>query len=279
MEYCIAILLPLSGIALFLFIRRRRPCDVIADLQEDPTPRDGSERPVRLHRGGTGASSSRDVGICLLGALSSGAFAVLVISPLPGTFIPAFLIGGALSALELTRRKKKKAQKASRQIDFFLPIVMERLVMAVQAGLDIYSAISAAKEYRLLASGVDTDPVTDLLSEAISQTENGLSLEEALQNAAKRFPNTGLHHAFLHLALAHKEGGELVYPLRELSDATQLYYQESIEEYIAGLPVKATVPLLLTFVALIIFFITPPMLQVFKMTDRALSNEEAHAKR
>jgi len=278
-EYLIAILLPLSGFASLILMRRRRPCDVIADLQEDPTPEHSPKKPAIRHRGDTKSSSSRDLGTCLTGALLCGGFAVLVISPLPGTFIPGFLIGGALSALELERRKRKSAQRLWRQVDFFLPIVMERLVMAVQAGLDIYSAISAAKEYRLLASGIDTDPVTNLLSEAISQTENGLSLEEALQNAAKRFPNPGLHHAFLHLALAHKEGGELVYPLRELSDATQLYYQESIEEYIAGLPVKATLPLLLTFVALIIFFITPPMLQVFKMTDRALSSEGTHATR
>jgi hypothetical protein len=55
-------------------------------------------------------------------------------------------------------------------------------------------------------------------------------------------------------------------PLKELSDATQSFYQETIEEEIARLPVKATLPLLCTFAGLIIFFITSPLIQVITMT-------------
>jgi hypothetical protein len=81
---------------------------------------------------------------------------------------------------------------------------------------------------------------------------------------------SALRHAFIHLAVAYSEGGELVMPLRELSDSTQLYYQESIEEEIAKMPVKVTLPLLCTFAGLIIFFLTTPLVQVLEMTSRAL---------
>jgi hypothetical protein len=69
-------------------------------------------------------------------------------------------------------------------------------------------------------------------------------------------------HALAHLALAYKQGGEVVRPLKELSDATQTQYQESVEEEIAKLPVRAVLPLMLTFTGLIICFLTVPVVQV-----------------
>jgi hypothetical protein len=54
----------------------------------------------------------------------------------------------------------------------------------------------------------------------------------------------------------------LVRPLKELSDATQTAYQEVVEEEIAKLPVKAVLPLILTFAGLIVCFLTVPFIQV-----------------
>jgi hypothetical protein len=96
-------------------------------------------------------------------------------------------------------------------------------------------------------------------------TESGLGFNRALCDVAELVPSTALKHAFIHLAVAYEEGGELVMPLRELSDATQLYYQEVVEEKIATLPVKATMPLICTFAGLILFFITTPLLQVMNV--------------
>jgi len=70
------------------------------------------------------------------------------------------------------------------------------------------------------------------------------------------------------LGLAQAEGGELVRPLRELSDATQMYYQESVEEEIARLPAKAVMPLVVTFAGLIICFLTIPLVQVGAMMEK-----------
>jgi hypothetical protein len=50
--------------------------------------------------------------------------------------------------------------------------------------------------------------------------------------------------------------------LKELSDATQTQYQESVEEEIAKLPVRAVLPLILTFTGLIVCFLTVPIVQV-----------------
>jgi hypothetical protein len=101
-------------------------------------------------------------------------------------------------------------------------------------------------------------------------TEAGLGFEQSLREVSGIVNCSALRHAFIHLAVAQKEGGELVMPLKELSDATQLYYQESIEEDIAKLPVKATMPLVCTFAGLIICFITAPLLQVISLTSQAV---------
>ena len=151
--------------------------------------------------------------------------------------------------------------------------------MAVQAGLDIMPAIKAIvdledravqthEQTELVVSALD--PVSRLLKMVYQLTEAGLGFEQSLREVAGLVDCSALRHAFVHLAVAQKEGGELVMPLKELSDATQLYYQESIEEDIAKLPVKATMPLVCTFAGLIICFITAPLLQVMSLTSQAV---------
>jgi Flp pilus assembly protein TadB len=196
------------------------------------------------------------------------------------TFGSLLLVGGTtlfVSLVALRRGVQGRQAKAIREIEFYLPIIMERVVMAVQSGFDILGSIRVVLEYeeqrRINAVVKDeeaVDPVTDLLGVVCRLAEAGRGLEESLNEVAEKVDCPSLRHAFIHLALAHKEGGELVMPLRELSDATQLYYQESIEEEIAKLPVKATMPLLLTFAGLIIFFLIPPLIQVMDMTSKAL---------
>jgi len=169
-----------------------------------------------------------------------------------------------------------------REVEFYLPIVMERVVMAVQAGLDVLPALSALLELdesetegkRARNDGMrglrGTDPVSRLLSVVVALSEAGLSFEVSLREVADAVGCPSLKHAFIHLAVAQQEGGELVVPLRELSDSTQLYYQETVEEEIASLPVKATMPLLCTFAGLIIFFITSPLIQVLTLMSKAM---------
>ena len=104
---------------------------------------------------------------------------------------------------------------------------------------------------------------------AYKLTEAGLPFSDALEYVAEKIESSPLRHAFIHLGVAHKEGGEIVAPLRELSDSTQLYFQESIEEEIAKMPVKATAPLLCTFAGLLIFFLASPLVQIISFIAKA----------
>lgn len=167
-------------------------------------------------------------------------------------------------------RARRAVQLRRKEMEFFLPIVMERLVMAVQSGLDIIPALKAIISLDSSSEDSETrlDPVTSLLSCVVQLTEAGLGFERSLREVAEKVDCLSVRHACIHLAIAQKEGGELILPLRELSDATQLSYQESIEEEIAAMPIRATVPLLCTFAGLIIFFITSPLIQILNMTVR-----------
>jgi pilus assembly protein TadC len=134
-------------------------------------------------------------------------------------------------------------------------MAMERIVMAVGAGLDILPALAEA--------GRDgTDPVSQGLGRIVALAEGGLPVEDAMRVVSEASPSPAVKHALIHLHLAHRQGGEVIRPLKELSDATQISYQELVDEEIAKLPVKAVLPLILTFAGLIICFLTIPLVQI-----------------
>ena len=164
-------------------------------------------------------------------------------------------LGGVGGELVHRGARERKRKDRARRLEFYLPTAMERVVMAVSSGLDIIPALSEAARKSV-------DPVSDIFRAIVSLSEGGLRVEHAIQMTADSVPSSPVKHALVHLALAYTQGGEVMRPLKELSDATQTHYQESVEEEIAKLPVKAVLPLLLTFTGLIICFLTVPVLQV-----------------
>ncbi len=200
-------------------------------------------------------------------ALFFGGSAGLLIS---GTMMGVLTFAGialCLSTILAERRKRTNQQRYAMMLEYQLPLLMERLVMAVQSGRDVLSGIKVIVEHEACSTGTVSE-LTRLLERALNLTESGVKFEDALQEVADSIKVIGVKHAFIHLALAHREGGELVMPLRELSDATQLAFQERVEEQIAALPVKATFPLLITFAGLLLIFMTPPLMSVMAALGR-----------
>lgn len=174
------------------------------------------------------------------------------------------IVGGAFGGeLVRSRQREAAAKYRVRRMEFYLPSVMERIVMGVGTGLDIVPALREA-------SVRSNDPVSDLLRWIVSLSEAGIPVDAAIEAAAKRSGSLSVKHAFIHLGLAHRQGGEIVRPLKELSDATQLAFQETVEEQIARLPVKAVMPLVVTFTGLIVCFLTVPLMQVSSLTKTVI---------
>jgi len=191
----------------------------------------------------------------------------------------SLLILFGISVFTFKWLKKHQQQKYYNDIEFYLPLVMERIVMAVEAGLDIISAVQVVVEieidlkntYEQLGKDYQINPVTKLFQNVLKLLNVGFTFEAALNEVSNTVENSSIKHAFIHIALAQKEGGEVIMPLRELSDTTQLQYQENFEELIAKLPIKATLPLISIFTGLIIVFLTGPIIQIITISQSAIN--------
>ncbi len=266
--YVAAALVSMGGFLAVWTARRRRALEILVGLErgEDREPvtaellspeRTGQKvvpEVIRYRAWILGAVGGVSLRISLCGVTAIG-------------IIGGALIGALAGELIVSRMRENRRKRVLRQIEFYLPAVMERVVMAVTSGLDI---IPALKE----ASRRGMDPVSRLLAQVVYLSEQGATVESALSLTARHIESVSVQHAFLHLGLAYRQGGEIVRPLKELSDATHVAYQEGVEEAIAALPVKAVLPLLLTFTGLIICFLTVPLLQV-----GSIATKVAHASR
>lgn len=237
-----------------------------ADSHPDPTLHSQSAKPGSYRS----ASSSPAVLFCLV---IIGASTYLYSHDLA---ISMAFMGIALSSwylIEQSRNRQFEGKKTF-AILFHLPIGMERILMGVQAGLDVIPAIErAAKD----SDGVPLDdPVSHYLQTVLQQVESGKPVSVALNLVAKLTSCIPLKHSFVHLGIAHDQGGELSTPLRDLADSAQLAYELEVEEQIATLPVKATGPLVVAFIGLIIMFLTGPIVHIVKTSEDAKMRSVAH---
>ena len=246
------IFLSLVGGGLTLISLRSGDADAVATSLLD------DENEARATRGGKGGVHSLEAARKRAWAVGAVVLSLGILLVNRG-FTPKIALFAALggAAGELYHRgKKERAQKLlGKKLEFFLPLAMERVVMAVTSGLDIIPALSEAARK-------NSDPVSDVFRKIVSLSESGLRVEHAIHSVTNEVPSSSVKHALVHLGLAYKQGGEVVRPLKELSDATQQQYQETVEEEIAKLPVKAVVPLVLTFTGLIVCFLTVPVMQI-----------------
>lgn len=224
--------------------------------QARPVPEPASKRPDR----GSSIEYSQLVAR-LLGASLFAAFGLCLSHATPARIVVYALLGVVLGDLVTRGHGKRKEKTLTRRLEFALPMAMERVVMAVGSGLDILPALSEVARK-------STDPVSEIFCRIVSLSEGGMRVEHALQIVADGSPSSSVKHALVHLGLAYKQGGEVIRPLKELSDATQTHYQEVVEEEIAKLPVNAVLPLIITFTGLIICFLTVPIVQVGDSLER-----------
>ena len=287
-------LIPAGIAALLFFSGQRTARDVLNDLSERNTGQSPEHRNVRgkisrnifkKHSTVSELPDHDNQSIHRFICISSFPLVFVVISAIQTAaggdpvrnLIPAAVITAAVSYIICRIHLASCRVRLKRQIEFYLPVVMERLVMAVEAGFDIIPALGAVIQ---LDERPDPacpeawrDPVTRMLEKVYKLSESGIPFEQSLDEVAQTSDSSALRHAFIHLGLAQKEGGEIMGPLRELSDATQLYYQETMELEIAAMPVRATMPLVLTFAGLIIFFISTPLVQISTITKGTVPGE------
>ena len=177
----VAVMFSLGGF-LFLRGRVRSSRDVLIDL-EDSSPDAENERVMESR----GRERSKEVRVAspllslLVGVLFLAVELLVVRAPLPAPIV-FFVLGAALSYLFQRWRLSKRGGVDVREIEYFLPIVMERIVMAVEAGLDIGPALNAVVD---LEVGSEAD-AGGVCSGGVCRSGDGRARRDSVVRAALR---------------------------------------------------------------------------------------------
>jgi pilus assembly protein TadC len=135
---------------------------------------------------------------------------------------------------------------------FYLPLVVEQLVIGVSSSLDIGPCI---KWIVSMADERDShNPVTELLRYAQQYMKSGASLEEALLEVGNLAGHIELNHVFMSLSQVTKHGGEITRQLQELANAVAAQREARIEGTIRKLELAATGPVALVFISFMAIF-------------------------
>jgi Flp pilus assembly protein TadB len=179
------------------------------------------------------------LGLSLVSAGSTFAIFGLIFGVLLGVQLPFSI---------LDRRIKQRSE----DILFYLPLVVEQIVIGVSSSLDIGPCLQ-----RVVQMSDERDshnPVTELLRHAQLLSKSGLSLSESLMEVGKLSGHNELKHTFMSLSQVSKHGGEITKQLQELADAVSSQRETKVEAKIKRLELEATGPVGLVFVGFMLIF-------------------------
>jgi Flp pilus assembly protein TadB len=155
---------------------------------------------------------------------------------------------------------QRSMRRRDEEIMFYLPLVIEQLVMGVSSSLDVGPCIRWIVQ---MADERDShNAVTELLRYAQQYMKVGTSMEEALILVARLSGHTELKHVFMSLSQVSKHGGEITKQLQELANAVSSQREARIEGKIKKLELEATGPVGLVFVAFMATFLSSLALQI-----------------
>jgi len=189
--------------------------------------------------------------IKLWGPLGGGLFGLLVVyslvgfsGPLSILFPVVFTLAGVRAHVVLLESRQKKLQE---EILFYLPIVIEQMVIGVSSSLDIGPCIQ--KVVDMAFERDKSNPVVDLLDRVLTRVRAGHSLDESLTEIAERMQMADLKHVFGAIAQVSRHGGEVTKQLQELADAVTTQREVQVESVIKKLELKATGPVAIAFLS------------------------------
>lgn len=177
-------------------------------------------------------------------------------------FLVALIVGGLIGYQIPFSYLDRKTLRRADDILFYLPLVIEQMVVGVSASLDIAPCISTVIE--MADERESHNPVTDLLKRAQFFMKQGVPMEEALTEIGKLSGHTELKHAFMSLAQVARHGGEVSRQLQELADSVQTQRETKIDAKIKKLELEATGPVAMVFAGFLIIILLEFGLQIFK---------------
>lgn len=154
----------------------------------------------------------------------------------------------------------RRVQHRHEEILYFLPLVIEQMVIGVSSSLDIGPCLQ-----KIVSMADERDShnvVTELLRYALYYVKSGVSFEDAMVEIGKAAGHTELKHALLFLSQVAKHGGEITRQLQELAEAVTRQREGYVEEKIKKLELLATAPVTLVFFGFLIILMSGFGIQV-----------------
>jgi len=185
-----------------------------------------------------------------------------------GFFIGLF-VGLYVSALAWLFFIRNRKANYEREIVFQVPLVLESLILLVEAGLGILPAIE-----RVVA--VDkkkkrSNPVVRILALVYQLSAKGMPLSQALETVAEVSNIKVLRHVLLHLDISGTEGGELVPALRSLSHHAHTEWKLSVQQRVKKLENYVVFPVFVAVIGLMLLTAAVPLVSVLEMQDSLTS--------
>ncbi len=169
----------------------------------------------------------------------------------------------ALVVLELSIRTAKEQRKLLRE----LPLFLELLILLVESGLGlltaVHEAVSTQNEKRRLS-----DPICFTFSQVNSRAARGIPLAQALEEVANETESRVLKHALLHLDMSTADGAAIVPSLRALADYSHTEWKLSVEARVRRLENWVVFPVVAAVLGLTIATAAVPILPVIDLADK-----------
>lgn len=181
-----------------------------------------------------------------------------------GTFIGCFS-GAYLGFLVWLFYLRFQAADLEREIMFRLPLLLESLILLVDAGLGVLPALERITFQS--AQSKEKNPVAMYLGRVYQLAASGMPLAEALQVVADATGHRTLRHVLLHLDLSGTEGGELIPALKSLSDYVHTEWKLSVEQRVKRLENGVVFPVFVSVIGLLMLVSAVPLVPLLEFRD------------
>jgi tight adherence protein C len=204
-------------------------------------------------------SALRTVTGCKVIFLALGLIAGYIVSVFIGMFFLSLCIGGLLGYLLPALWLSNKIKKNQKALEYGLADALDLMVVCVEAGLTVDSAIQrVGEELALVHPAMSREfGITQM------ETRVGLARPDALRNLGLRTGNAPLQSLAAMLIQADRFGTSIAQALRVHAESLRLARQHKAEEMAAKTSVKLSFPLVLfIFPATFIVLIGPTVIEI-----------------
>lgn len=167
-------------------------------------------------------------------------------------------LGGIVGYLLPIIWLKMQISQHQKELDYGLPDALDLMVVCIEAGLTIDSAMQRVGQELALAH----PRLSREMEITHMETRVGLSRADALRNMAKRTANAGIQSLIAMLIQAERFGTSIAQALRVHADSMRVARQQAAEELASKASVKLSFPLVLfIFPATFIVLLGPTLIE------------------